>query len=115
MRRAVRRVLRHPAVHLAPDQAPDVLIDGLPLPELGLVHEALVDGDAHCHSVAAAGIVAKEVRDALMARLARRYPGYAWHTNMGYGTAEHHAGLRALGPTRHHRYSFSPVAQLSVL
>jgi ribonuclease HII len=115
MRRALRRVLCHPSVAGRPESALDVLIDGLPLPEIGLRHEALVDGDAHCHSVAAAGIVAKEVRDALMARLARRYPGYSWDTNMGYGTAEHQAGLKSLGPTRHHRHSFGPVAQLVIL
>jgi ribonuclease HII len=89
-----------------------VLVDGLPLPEIGYPHDALVDGDALCHSVAAAGIIAKTVRDRLMHRLARRYPGYGWATNVGYGTAEHHAGLRAEGPSRHHRRTFGPVAQL---
>jgi ribonuclease HII len=108
MRRALARVL--PRVQRAA-----VLLDGLPMPELGCEHEALVDGDAHCHSVAAAGVVAKTVRDALMQRLARRHPGYGWDTNVGYGTDAHQAGLRALGPTRHHRRSFAPVAQLDFL
>src|SRR5690606_34446693 len=89
-----------------------ILIDGLPLPELGFAHEALVDGDARCHSIAAAGIVAKTVRDDLMRRLAARHPGYGWETNVGYGTLEHQTGLRAHGPTCHHRTSFAPVAQL---
>jgi len=89
-----------------------VLIDGLPLPEIGLAHQALVDGDALCHSVAAAAVVAKTVRDALMRRLAVRYPGYGWDTNVGYATDSHQAGLRLLGPTRHHRRSFFPIAQL---
>ena len=91
-----------------------VLIDGLPLPEIGRAHEALVDGDALCHSVAAAAVVAKTVRDALMRRLAARYPGYGWDTNVGYATDRHQAGLRLLGPTRHHRQSFFPVAQLQL-
>jgi ribonuclease HII len=89
-----------------------VLIDGLPMPEIGYQHDALVDGDALCHSIAAAGILAKTVRDLLMHRLARRYPNYGWQTNVGYGTAEHQAGLRAAGPTCHHRRTFGPVAQL---
>jgi ribonuclease HII len=91
-----------------------ILIDGLPLPEVGFVHEALIEGDARCQSIAAAAILAKTVRDRLMERLARRYPGYGWHTNMGYGTEEHHEGLRALGPTRHHRWTFEPIAQLAL-
>jgi ribonuclease HII len=107
MRRALVRVLLH-VPH------PRVLVDGLPVPELACEHDALVDGDAHCHSVAAAGIVAKTVRDALMHRLASRHPGYSWETNAGYGTEAHQAGLRAHGPTRHHRRSFAPVAQLGL-
>jgi ribonuclease HII len=91
-----------------------VLLDGLPMPEIGYRHDALVDGDAHCVSVAAAGIIAKTLRDALMVRLAARHPGYGWETNAGYGTSEHLAALRARGPTRHHRRSFAPVAEVSL-
>jgi ribonuclease HII len=89
-----------------------ILIDGLPLPEIGLTHDALVDGDALCHSVAAAAVIAKTVRDKLMRRLATRYPGYGWETNVGYATESHQEGLVRLGPTRHHRRTFFPVAQL---
>jgi ribonuclease HII len=88
-----------------------ILIDGLPLPELGLPHEALVDGDARCCSIAAAGIIAKVVRDRLMVRLSARYHGYGWETNAGYHTDQHLAGLAALGVTRHHRLTFAPLAQ----
>jgi ribonuclease HII len=110
MRRALNRLL--PA--LAPASV-TILLDGLPMPELGHPHLALVDGDALCYSVAAAGIVAKTLRDGLMCRLARRYPGFSWHTNMGYGTAEHMAALSRQGPTRHHRRTFAPVTQLLLL
>ena len=89
-----------------------VLLDGLPMRELGYAHEAMVDGDAHCVTIAAAGIVAKETRDRLMRALARRYPAYGWVSNSGYGTAYHLAALRTAGPTRHHRTSFGPVSQL---
>jgi ribonuclease HII len=91
-----------------------ILIDGLPLPEIGYPHDALVDGDARCQSISAAAILAKTVRDALMHRLAARYPGYGWHTNVGYGTEEHQEGLQALGPTKHHRLTFAPLAQLTL-
>src|SRR2546429_5720098 len=49
-----------------------VLVDGLPCPELGRAHEAIVDGDAYCHSIAAASVIAKTVRDRLMRLLATR-------------------------------------------
>jgi ribonuclease HII len=92
----------------------DILIDGMPCPELGRPHQAIVDGDARCSSIAAASIIAKTVRDLLMARLAVRHPGYAWENNKGYATADHLAAVTALGPTRHHRQSFQPVCQLAL-
>ncbi len=112
MRRAIARVLlKSPLAACMPHR---VLIDGLPLPEIGFDHEALVDGDARCHSIAAAAVLAKTVRDRLMQRLAPRYPGYGWDTNVGYGTEEHQVGLRIHGPTRHHRLTFAPLSQLSL-
>ena len=106
MRRAIRRAIGEA---VSPDY--HLVIDGLPLPEMGLPHEAVVDGDARCYSVAAASIVAKTVRDRLMRRLALRYPAYCWETNVGYGTPEHLDGICRAGATRHHRISFAPVAQ----
>jgi ribonuclease HII len=90
-----------------------ILVDGLPCPELGSPHEAIIDGDALCHSIAAASVIAKTVRDLLMERLAARHPGYGWQSNRGYGTPDHLAALAALGFTRHHRTTFAPVAQLT--
>ena len=111
MHRAISALLRR---HLGDGRPYRILIDGLPLPEVGYPHDALVDGDARCQSIAAAAVLAKTVRDRLMARLAVRYPGYGWQTNMGYGTDEHQEGLRAHGPTRHHRQTFAPIAQLTL-
>jgi ribonuclease HII len=113
MRRAITHLVsRGPfAVDLPPHR---ILIDGLPLPEIGYEHDALVDGDARCQSIAAAAILAKTVRDLLMHRLAPRHPGYGWDTNVGYGTEEHQTGLRLHGPTRHHRLTFAPLAQLTL-
>jgi len=106
MRRALARLPIRPA---------HVLVDGLPVPELGCPHEAIVDGDAYCHSIAAASVVAKTVRDRLMELLARRHQSYAWASNKGYGTPEHLAALAAFGFTAHHRRSFSPVVQLTLV
>lgn len=107
MRRALDRLFR-----LAPAESLSILVDGLPLLEIGLVHEALVDGDAICPSIAAAGIIAKTVRDRLMTSLAVRYDHYHWGTNMGYGTEAHMNALAEFGATPHHRRSFMPVTQL---
>jgi ribonuclease HII len=111
MRRAIRCLLRRPDLAARTYR---IVIDGLPLPEVGYPHDALVDGDAKCQSVAAAAILAKTVRDRLMHRLAGRYPGYGWETNVGYGTPEHHVGLSIHGPTRHHRLTFAPLAQIEL-
>ncbi len=106
MRRALRRLGLVPT---------DVLVDGLPCPELDCPHVAIIDGDARCHSIAAASVIAKTVRDRLMERLGARYPLYLWEANKGYATPEHLEALQLHGPTRHHRQSFAPVAQLELL
>lgn len=98
MQRALDRL------RVSPDH---IVVDGLPVKHLGREHEAVVDGDALIHSIACASIVAKVVRDRLMHRLALRYPGYAWDTNVGYGTAQHRAAIEALGVTPHHRLTFT--------
>src|ERR687888_387370 len=66
----------------------------------------VVDGDARVDSVACASIVAKVVRDRMMARLAARYPGYGWEHNQGYATRDHRDAIRRLGLTPFHRRSF---------
>lgn len=109
MRRAVLRAL----ARLTPVPT-EILIDGLPMPDCGFPHDALVAGDAQCYSIAAAAIVAKEVRDRLMRRLAARHPGYGWDTNAGYGSSAHLDAIAALGPTPHHRRSFAPVSGLGL-
>jgi ribonuclease HII len=112
MRRALARVLQGAPGEL--ELSCHIVVDGLPFPELGMEHEAVVGGDACCYTVSAASVVAKTVRDRLMARLAARYPGYGWDANMGYGTPDHLASLERLGPTAHHRRSFMPVLQLGL-
>jgi ribonuclease HII len=100
---AMERALKQ--LPLTPDT---VLIDGRPQPSLG-DHLAIVKGDRKCHSIACAAIVAKVVRDRLMARLASRYPGYGWEHNVGYSTEDHRTGIEQHGVTPHHRRTFLGV------
>ncbi|HYL40807.1 MAG TPA: ribonuclease HII [Candidatus Binatus sp.] len=69
-------------------------------------YTAIVDGDARCYSIACASVVAKVVRDRMMALLAARYPGYGWERNQGYATREHRVAIRRQGLTPFHRRSF---------
>ncbi len=101
MRRALARVearLGAPPHH--------VLVDGNPLRTLGVVHTAVVKGDAKCYAIACASIIAKVTRDRLMASLASRHDGYGWERNSGYGTREHRGALVIRGLTPHHRRRF---------
>ncbi len=108
MRRALEVLEQQPGVQLDV-----VLIDGNQVPpRLSCRAETIVGGDAASYSIAAASILAKVTRDRYMARLAETFPGYGWHTNVGYGSAEHMAALKRLGPTPHHRRSFAPIARL---
>ena len=88
------------------------LVDGNQRPPLSCEVACIVRGDGRSLSIAAASVVAKVTRDRLMGQLALDYPGYGWQHNAGYGTAEHQAAIRRLGPTPHHRRSFAPIADL---
>jgi ribonuclease HII len=101
------------ALSIAPAFA---LIDGDKLPkQLACPARAVIGGDGLSLSIAAASILAKVTRDRHMSELDRRYPGYGWAHNAGYGTAEHRAALLHLGVTPEHRRSFSLVSQHSLL
>ncbi len=103
MRRAVTALAEQAAVdHL--------LVDARSVPGVSLPQTPLVHGDAIDGSIAAASIVAKVYRDALMRRLEHEHPGYGFDRHMGYGTAEHLAALQRLGASPIHRRSFAPVA-----
>ena len=69
----------------------------------------MVGGDGLSLSIAAASILAKTVRDHVMARLCARHPGYGFGRHQGYPTEAHRAALRRLGPSAHHRRGFAPV------
>jgi ribonuclease HII len=99
-RNAMRGVL------LVPDY---VLIDGLPYGAGPWPYEAIVKGDAKSFSIAAASIIAKQTRDALMIALDEEYSGYDFAIHKGYGTPRHLQALQQLGPCALHRTTFAPV------
>jgi len=103
--RAMQRAVEGLAVR--PDH---VLVDARTIPGIGMPQTAIVHGDALDASIAAASIVAKEYRDALMRELDAIHPGYGFAHNAGYPTPEHLEALRRLGPSPVHRRSFAPVA-----
>jgi len=84
-----------------------VLVDGnLPLRLWTGPQRTVVRGDSRSAAIAAASVIAKEARDALIRRLAARWPGYGLEKHVGYGTAQHREALLASGPTALHRRSF---------
>jgi ribonuclease HII len=87
-----------------------VFVDGRDRIDSGCDCEAVIGGDGLVASIAAASIVAKVTRDRLMACLGAAHPGYGFERHKGYSVPEHCSALDKLGPTIHHRRSFSPVA-----
>ncbi|EEW26807.1 ribonuclease HII [Rhodobacter ferrooxidans] len=93
-----------------PEPCDHALIDGNLLPRgLSCAAQAIVKGDGRSLSIAAASIIAKVTRDAIMVDLAQQHPGYGWEANAGYPTKAHLAALLNLGVTPWHRRSFKPV------
>ncbi|NKB87897.1 MAG: ribonuclease HII [Acidobacteria bacterium] len=97
MRRALAG-LRHRPDHL--------LVDALEIEAVEFEQTPIVKGDARCESIAAASIVAKCARDALLAGYGRAIRGYGLSQNMGYGTEEHRAAIMRLGFSDCHRKTF---------
>jgi ribonuclease HII len=102
MRRAVEALAPAPQ-HLLVDAR---RVPGVPFPQ-----EAIIKGDAKSLSIAAASVIAKTTRDALMLEAEARFPGYGFARHKGYGAPEHVAALKRLGPCELHRRSFAPVRE----
>jgi ribonuclease HII len=100
------------AVAALPVAPTSILVDGNRIPDFAIPAEAIVGGDAHVLSIAAASIYAKVARDRLMAELACDNPGFGWERNAGYGTRQHQDALASRGATRHHRKSFAPIKKI---
>lgn len=98
MRRALQRLVRQPLL---------VIVDGvLPLRGWQGDQTCLVRGDSRCSAIAAASVLAKQERDALIRRLAHRFPDYGLERHVGYGTRLHRQALQSHGPCPLHRFSF---------
>ena len=98
MLRALQRLPQSPGL---------VLVDGnLPLRLWLGQQRTVISGDSRSPAIAAASVLAKEARDALIRRLSARFPGYGLERHAGYGTAQHRQSLKALGPTSLHRHTF---------
>jgi len=95
--------LAYEAMEIKPDILLVDAVKGLAIP---VRQEAIIHGDALCHSIGAASILAKVERDRYMRQQAALYPGYGFETHKGYGTAAHMAAIRQLGPCPLHRRSF---------
>ena len=105
---ATRLAMRRAVLGLAGPPAA-LIVDGREVVECEARQRAVVDGDALCPSVAAASIVAKVARDAMMDGLEEVFSGYGFAQNKGYATPEHRAALHAQGPASVHRMLFAPV------
>ncbi|MBI5504072.1 MAG: ribonuclease HII [Deltaproteobacteria bacterium] len=103
MRRAVEGLASRPC---------HVLVDARRIPGLTIEQSAYIKGDARSASIAAASIIAKTARDALMKELDATYPGYGFSRHKGYGTEQHRDAIRRLGPCPVHRMSYAAVRDL---
>jgi len=103
MRRAVEALPRRPQ---------HVLVDARTVPGVDVPQNMFNKGDGINFSIAAASIIAKTERDAMMAALDREYPGYGFAAHKGYSTPEHRQALQKLGPSAVHRKSFPVMHEL---
>lgn len=101
------------AAEALPTQPDLCLIDGNRAPDLSCPSQTIVKGDAKSLSIAAASIIAKTTRDAMMRDLAGKFPQFGWEKNKGYGAATHIEAIKRFGPTPHHRKTFAPVSAMT--
>lgn len=112
--KATRIAMKQAVEQLTPP--PDyLLIDYLKLPAVKVPQKGITYGDCLCYSIACASIIAKVTRDKLMVEFDKTYPGYGFADHKGYGTAEHRACLKKLGPSPIHRCSFEPVRETMMM
>jgi ribonuclease HII len=97
------------AIEALKPQADYLLVDALQLKLVRLPQKSIVKGDSISYSIAAASVIAKTYRDALMTRLDSQYPQYGFAHHKGYAAATHRAAIRQHGPCPLHRRSFRGV------
>jgi ribonuclease HII len=88
-----------------------LLVDGISPVPLSMPQKTLKKGDFHSHSIAAASVIAKVVRDRMMVAYDRRFPGYGFGAHKGYGSASHLQAIARLGPSPLHRRTFRGVKE----
>tara|TARA_Y200000002_G_C22434109_1_gene559313 strand:- start:181 stop:741 length:561 start_codon:yes stop_codon:yes gene_type:complete len=104
MKRAIKKLKKKPTL---------VLIDGNKLPAIRNYNlKSIVKGDQKISSISAASIIAKVARDKMITNLSKKFNGYYWDRNYGYGTKQHLRAIRNLGVTNHHRKTFSPIYKI---
>ncbi len=108
IRRARLRAMKLAVEALSP-AADFALIDGNAAPQLQIPCQAIISGDSRCRIIAAASILAKVMRDAMMVELDAVYPEYGFAGHKGYGTPQHLAAIARHGPCSAHRTTFAPI------
>ena len=104
MKRSIKKIRLKPSL---------ILIDGNKLPKMkSYKFNSVVKGDQKIPSISAASIIAKVNRDRMITILGKKFKGYSWEKNFGYGTKAHLAGLKKFGITIHHRKDFKPVHKI---
>ena len=104
MKRAIKKLKKKPTL---------VMVDGNKLPELkNYKLKSVIKGDQKIPSISAASILAKVFRDKMISNLGKKFKGYDWNKNSGYGTKKHLKAIKNLGITIHHRKNFSPIKKI---
>ena len=105
MKRAVVKLKKKPSL---------VLVDGNKFPEMKNYRiRSVIKGDQKIPSISAASIIAKVARDKMITILGKKFRGYHWDKNYGYGTKQHLKAIKSLGITSHHRKTFSPINKIN--
>ena len=90
-----------------------VLIDGNKIPKIKYYNlKSIIKGDQKIPSISAASIIAKVARDRMITNLGKKFKGYYWDQNSGYGTKQHLKAIKKLGVTSQHRKTFSPINKI---